>query len=69
MVVDKAADCCACNSALTWVRIMSSSSVNESPAGSSWVSLVEEVGGRRGGARDVGPAVAVLAAVEDRSER
>ena len=48
---------------------MSSSSVNESPGGNGWASLVEEVGGRRGGARDVGPAVAVLAAVEDRAER
>ena len=68
--------CCACISALTWARIISSRSGNDS-VGCCWRLLSVPVGCcRRLGLvrvrRPLGrvePAAAVLAAVEDRAER
>ena len=67
-LVDWPTSCCACSSALTWVRMSSRISVKDSPAGNCWGSAgVENEGGRCW--EEVEPAAAVLAAVEDLADR
>ena len=66
--VDWPTNCCACSSALTWVRMSSRSSVNDSPVDPCWGSAGVE-GGEGRCWEEAEPAAAVLASVEDRAER